>query len=76
MQISKSNSTNRLCEVIRYYVSKLLTPLSQWLCAREGGHFRELIVHADGAHFHKVRRVAAVHGPERDGNRSQTSKFT
>jgi hypothetical protein len=36
-----------------YYVSKMLTPLSEWLRERGGGEFRKLIVHADNARPHK-----------------------
>jgi hypothetical protein len=37
-----------------YYVSKVLTLLSEWLCERGGGDFRKLIVHADNARPHKA----------------------
>jgi hypothetical protein len=37
-----------------HYVSKGLTPLSEWWCERGGGDFRKLIVHADNARLHKA----------------------
>jgi hypothetical protein len=37
-----------------YYVSEVLTPLSEWWRERGGGNFRKLIVHADNARPHKA----------------------
>jgi histone-lysine N-methyltransferase SETMAR len=37
-----------------YYVSKVLTPLSEWQCERGGGDFRKHIVHAANARAHKA----------------------
>jgi hypothetical protein len=37
-----------------YYVTKVLTPLSEWWCERGGGDFRKLIVHADNSRLHKA----------------------
>jgi histone-lysine N-methyltransferase SETMAR len=43
------------CKFTRgYYVSKVLTPLSEWWRERGGGNFRKLIVHADNASPHKA----------------------
>jgi histone-lysine N-methyltransferase SETMAR len=56
-----------------YYVSEVLTPLSEWWCELGGGDFRKLIVHADNARPHKATvpqqfmarnaMVLAVHPP-------------
>jgi hypothetical protein len=37
-----------------YYVSKVLTPLSEWWRERGGGNFGKLIVHADSARPRKT----------------------
>jgi histone-lysine N-methyltransferase SETMAR len=37
-----------------YYVSKVLTPLSEWWRERGGGNFGKLIVHPDNARPHKA----------------------
>jgi hypothetical protein len=37
-----------------YYVSKLLTPLSEWWCERGGGNFGNLIVHSENSRLHKA----------------------
>jgi histone-lysine N-methyltransferase SETMAR len=37
-----------------YYVSEVLTPLSEWWRERGGGNFGTLIVHADNARPHKA----------------------
>jgi hypothetical protein len=37
-----------------YYVSKVLTPLSEWWRERGGSDFRKRIVHADNARRHKA----------------------
>jgi histone-lysine N-methyltransferase SETMAR len=37
-----------------YYVSEVLTPLSEWWREHGGGNFRKLIVHADNARRHNV----------------------
>jgi hypothetical protein len=38
-----------------YYVSKVLKPLSQWLCERGDGPFGNLMVDANNARSHKLR---------------------
>jgi hypothetical protein len=47
-----------------YYVSEVLTPLSEWWRERGGGNFRKLIVHAANARPHK----ATVSQPFMAGN--------
>jgi hypothetical protein len=37
-----------------YYVSKMLTLLSEWWCERGGGNFGNLIVHSDNSRLHKA----------------------
>jgi hypothetical protein len=37
-----------------YYVSKVLTPLSEWWCEPGGGNFGNLIVHSDNSRLHKT----------------------
>jgi hypothetical protein len=37
-----------------YYVSKVLTPLSEWWRERGGGDCRTLIVHSESAHRHQA----------------------
>jgi hypothetical protein len=37
-----------------YYVSKVLTPLSEWWRERGGGNFGKLIVHDDSGRLHKA----------------------
>jgi histone-lysine N-methyltransferase SETMAR len=56
-----------------YYVSEVLTPLSEWWCERGGGKFRKRIVHAENARLQKATvsqqfmagnaMVLAVHPP-------------
>jgi histone-lysine N-methyltransferase SETMAR len=55
MQIAFATALENGCKFnAGYYVSKVLTPLSEWWRERGGGNFRKLIGHPDSARPHKA----------------------